>query len=235
MIYNMDCIVGAKQYIPDSSVDLIVTDPPYNLGFGGTTQTRTHKPRFSVIANDQLSQRDYQRFTFQWLHQAYRILKAGRHIYVFIDWRMYPFMVLWMRRVGFVVKNCIVWDKMRMGVGWQYRYQHEFVIFAVKGDSKARRISTRAATDIWRVPRIPGNKTVHPTEKPARIMQEIILNSSEPGETVVDFFLGSGPVAEAVVMSGRNLTGFEIDPHYYSLSLGRIERATNENTPAPGE
>ncbi len=224
MIFNMDCIEGAKQHIADESVDLIVTDPPYNLAFGGTTQTKTKKPRFNIIANDQLSHRDYQRFTFQWLYQAYRILKPRRHIYVCIDWRMYPFMVLWMRRVGFIVKNCIVWDKVNMGLGWQYRFQHEFIIFAVKGKEKVRRISTRSSSDVWRLPRISGNKTIHPTEKPADLMHKIVLNSSEPGELVADFFLGVGPVAEAAIANGRRLIGFEIDPNYFNLTQQRIAR-----------
>jgi len=223
MIYNMDCIEGAKQHIENETVDLIVTDPPYNLGFGGTTQTKTKKPRFDIIANDKLSHRNYQRFTFQWLYQAYRVLKPGRHIYVCIDWRTYPIMVLWMRRVGFVVKNCIVWDKMQMGMGWQYRYQHEFIILAVKGEKNARRVSSRSASDIIRVPRISGNKTVHPTEKPAELMDQIILNSSQEGETVADFFMGSGPVPVAALKNKRNLIGFEIDEQYFNITQDRIQ------------
>ncbi|WP_127488491.1 DNA-methyltransferase [Paenibacillus ehimensis] len=224
MIYNMDCIEGAKQFIADASVDLIITDPPYNLGFAGTTQTRNKKPRFNIIANDRLSPREYQRFTFQWLYQAYRVLKPGRHIYVCIDWRMYPFMALWMRRVGFVIKNVIVWDKVQMGLGYQYRFQHEFIIFAVKGEKKARQIRTRSATDVWRVPKIPGNKTIHPTEKPSELMDRMILNSSEDRELVADFFSGSGPVAEAVIKQGRRLIAFEVDPMWYEVSRERIER-----------
>jgi site-specific DNA-methyltransferase (adenine-specific) len=233
-LYNMDCIEGAKQFIDDESVDLIITDPPYNLAFGGTTQTRTKKPRFEVFANDNLTHKEYQRFTFQWLCQAYRILKPGRHIYVCIDWRSYPFLVLWMRRVGFLVKNCIVWDKVQMGLGWQYRFQHEFIIFAVKGKTKARRISRRSETDVWRIPRI-GSKTIHPTEKPIDLMQRCVLNSSSAGELVADFFLGSGSVAEAVIANDRRIIGFEIDPHYFALTKDRISRwensasQTNEN------
>ena len=222
MIYNMDCIQGAKQHIEDSSIDLIVTDPPYNLGFGGTTQTKTKKPRFNIIANDNLPHKDYQRFTFQWLHQAYRELKPGRHIYVCIDWRMYPLVSLWMQRVGFTIKNCLVWDKMHMGMGWQYRFQHEFIIFAVKGNKQARRISTRKARDVLSVPRISGNKTIHPTEKPPELITPLIMNSSEPGELVVDFFLGSGPVAEAAIKNDRKVIGFEVDPKYYKLTTERI-------------
>ncbi|RXZ84907.1 site-specific DNA-methyltransferase [Paenibacillaceae bacterium] len=222
MIYNLDCITGAQQFIADATVDLVIADPPYNLGFGGTSHTKTKRPRFDIIANDQLSQRNYQRFTFQWLRQAHRILKPGRHIYVCIDWRMYPYMALWMRRVGFIVKNCIVWNKVNMGMGWQYRFQHEFIIFAVKGE-KSRRISTRSATDIWSIPRISGNKTIHPTEKPLEVMEKMVLNSSEPGEWVVDFFSGSAPAGEAVIRNDRKLTAFEIDPHWYEVSKERID------------
>lgn len=226
MIYNMDSIAGAKQFLPDESVDVIVTDPPYNLGFSGTTQTKTRKPRFRTIRNDDLSLQEYQRFTFQWLRQAHRVLKTGRHIYVFIDWRMYPYMAIWMRKVGFTIKNCLVWDKVNMGVGWQYRYQHEFIIFAAKGKEKARRIRSRKSTDIVRVPRISGNKTIHPTEKPVELMEAFIQNSTEKGELVADFFLGSGPVFEAAQKLGRACVGFEIDEeHFHTASL----RGNKEN------
>ncbi|MBG9789715.1 hypothetical protein ABD74_19570 [Brevibacillus laterosporus] len=56
---------------------------PYNLGFGGTNMTKNKKPRFSIIANDRLNPRDYQRFTFQWLREAYRALKAGSHLRIY--------------------------------------------------------------------------------------------------------------------------------------------------------
>lgn len=221
MIYNMDCITGAQQHIMDESLDLIVCDPPYNLGFGGTSFTKNKKPRFDIIANDALSPREYQRFTLAWLREAYRTLKTGRHIYIFIDWRMYPLMALWVQRAGFVIKNCIVWDKERMGMGWQYRYRHEFIIMAVKGKQKVRRISTRSNTDVWRIPRIPGAKTIHPTEKPVELMERIILNSSEAGELVGDFFLGSGPVIKAAQLHGRLVTGFEIDPIHFQNAIKR--------------
>ena len=215
MIYNMDCIKGAQQYLSDESCDLIIADPPYNLGFGGTTMTKSKKPRFNIIANDQLSTREYQRFTFGWLREAYRALKTGRHIYVCIDWRMYPYMALWMSKVGFTIKNCIVWDKEHMGMGWQYRYRHEFIILATKGKQKGRRVSTRKAADIWRVPKIQGNKTVHPTEKPVDLFYQMILNSSLENEHVADFFVGSGPAYEVAIKTNRRFTGFEIDEGYY--------------------
>lgn len=80
-----------------------------------------------------------------------------------------------------------------MGLGWQYRFQHEFLIFAVKPAERIRRIGTRSAADIWKIPRIAGNKTIHPTEKSVELLRQIILNSSSEGELVADFFCGSGP------------------------------------------
>ncbi|MBA9086477.1 DNA modification methylase [Fontibacillus solani] len=108
-----------------------------------------------------------------------------------------------------------------MGMGWQYRYRHEFIIFAVKGKSKVRRIGSRAATDILRVPRISGNKTIHPTEKPTDVIKPLVLNSSLEGEHIVDFFCGSGPVKEVADETGRLFTGFEIDPEHYSNAIKR--------------
>ncbi|MGO4699493.1 site-specific DNA-methyltransferase [Paenibacillus sp. 2TAB26] len=225
MLYNESCIEGSKKHLEDNSVDLLIADPPYNLRFGGTTQTKTKKPRFNIIENDMLSPAEYKRFCMQWIFQAYRVLKPGRHIYVCIDWRMYADMVIWLRNAGFIVKNCIVWDKEHMGLGWQYRYRHEFIIFAVKGDKRVRRISTRKQTDIWRIPRIHGNKTIHPTEKPVELLKEMIVNSSETGELMVDFFAGSGVAEEAAIITSRSWMAFEIDKNWYDVAMERIQKA----------
>ncbi len=120
-------------------------------------------------------------------------------------------------------KELFGWNKVHMGMGWQFRYQHEFIIFAVKGKNKARRVSNRRATDIWPIPKIAGQRMIHPTEKPAKLMEDIIANSSEEGETVADFFLGSGPTVEAANKLGRKITGFEIDEVYFKLASSRQE------------
>ncbi|WP_311519004.1 DNA methyltransferase [Paenibacillus albidus] len=60
--------------------------------------------------------------------------------------------------------------------------------------SQRYEIRTRSQTDVWQIPRIPGNQTIHPTEKPIDVMKRIVENSSEEGEDVVDFVAGSGVV-----------------------------------------
>ncbi|OEH86023.1 adenine methyltransferase [Desulfuribacillus stibiiarsenatis] len=216
-IYNIDCVHGSKEQIPEESVDLIIADPPFNLAFGGTTQTKTGKPRFSITQNDNLEFKEYMRFTLKWLNEAYRILKKRRHIYVFIDWRMYAYLSLWMKRAGFIIKNLIVWDKQHIGLGHHYRFQHEFLIFAVKSKDKNRRTKCRSTSDIWRIPKISNHKLTHPYEKPVELMDKIIINSTEESELVVDFFAGCGTVLSACINNNRDCIAFEIDSYFYDL------------------
>lgn len=214
-IYNMDCIEGAKEYIKDDSVDLMICDPPYNLGYGGTTSKLTKKARFGLIKNDNLSDKGYRMFSFKWLEQAYRILKTGSHLYVFIDWRMYPLLNIWMKRVGFQIKNVIVWDKTYCSMGNYYRYQYELIIFAWKGKQANRLImKKRNVSDIWPIKKVPAHKMKHPTQKPEEIMKKIIYHSSKEGDLIVDFFAGSGVVGKVAEEMNRDYIGFEIDEKY---------------------
>ncbi len=223
-IYNIDCVKGARKYLEDDSVDLIVTDPPYNLNYGGTTSRRTKKPRFGQFANDHLTIREYYRFTRSWLEEAYRVLKPERHLYVFIDWRMYSYLFIWLQRVGFKIKNLVVWDKKYFGMGNYYRYQHELIIFAWKGKRAVPlRLRKRNVPDIWQIPKLSASSMIHPTEKPVEVMKRIIEYSSEPGELVVDFFAGSGASGEAAVELGRKYIGFELDEKYSLHGNGRIK------------
>lgn len=211
----MDCVQGAKEFINDNSVDLMICDPPYNLGYGGTTSKITKKARFGLIANDKLSDREYMNFSRKWLQEAFRILKPGSHIYVFIDWRMYPLLNIWMKRVGFQIKNVIVWDKTYFSMGNYYRYQHELIIFAWKGKQANRlRMKKRNVSDVWPIKKVPAHKMIHPTQKPEEIMEKIISYSSNEGDLIADFFAGSGVVGKVTEKMNRNYIGFEIDSKY---------------------
>ncbi len=229
-IYQIDCVDGAKKYLDDNSVDLIIADPPYNLNYGGTNSKRTKKPRFGQFANDHLSIRDYYRFTRSWLQEAHRVLKPERHIYVFIDWRMYSYLFIWLQRVGFKIKNLIVWDKKHFGMGNYYRYQHELIIFAWKGKRAVPlRLKNRNVPDVWQVPKLAASRMIHPTEKPVDLMKRIIEYSSAPDELVVDFFAGSGVSGEAAVNLNRKYIGFELDEDYTFKGNERIEKCDSNS------
>lgn len=214
-IYNIDCVEGAKQYIANDSVNLMICDPPYNLGYGGTTSKITKRARFGLIANDNLNDKEYMSFSLKWLKEAYRILKPGSHLYVFIDWRMFSLVSIWIKRVGFNIKNVIVWDKTYFSMGNYYRYQYELIIFAWKGKQANRLImKKRNVSDIWPIKKVPAARMKHPTQKPEELMEKIIYHSSIEGDLIVDFFAGSGVVGKVAEQMNRNYIGFEIDDKY---------------------
>lgn len=83
------------------------------------------------------------------------------------------------------------------------------------------------STNIIRVPNIIGNKK-HPTEKPVKLMQILIANSSKPGDVVMDCFMGAGSTGVACVIGGRDFIGIEIDEKYFNVAKERIDEAELE-------
>ncbi len=134
-IYNEDCLEGLKR-IPDGTVDMICTDPPYCVG----TTSNGHKGTF--LDNNLVKPFFEQLFT-EWE----RVLRDGAHIYINTDWRTYPFLYPILVK-HFPVRNLIVWDYEWIKAGTFYRFSHEFIVFATKGDSKAG--FSRSERDVWR-------------------------------------------------------------------------------------
>ena len=118
---------------PDKSVDLVLTDPPYNLDYTGRV-----KGKFTKFDNDNLKENDYAEFVRLISLEIARVCKDDSAVYLFIDWRNYP---IWSQNIAEFyapIKNCIVWAKPGMGVGQFYRFQHEFCIFSVRGGVQAK-------------------------------------------------------------------------------------------------
>jgi len=114
--------------LPDKCIDLVLTDPPYNLDYNGRGKIKKH----NKFANDSLTDEDYKDFVSLIVKELSRILKNDNAIYVWIDWRNYD---IWLNelRKYFNIKNCIVWVKQGFGMGQCFRFQHEFCIFASRG------------------------------------------------------------------------------------------------------
>ena len=122
-----DCLEVMKD-IPDNSVDLVLTDPPYNLNYSGRGKVIKHKK----FVNDFLTDDDYISFVSAVVKECGRVLKDDNAIYIWIDWRNYNIWFNEMKKY-FDIKNCIVWVKQSFGMGQYYRFQHEFCIFACRG------------------------------------------------------------------------------------------------------
>src|SRR5262249_16747443 len=137
--------------IDDASVDLILTDPPYNTGMTAKSGTR-----LTNFFDDRYSPEEYRTLARTTARECYRILKEDRGCYVFVNW---PSLGVWLDALasaGFRLKNVIVWDKIVHGLNYQnYSHTHEFLIFAAKGRFFPRNKGTGddQSRDLWRVRR----------------------------------------------------------------------------------
>ena len=124
------------------------------------------------------------------------------------------------------MRNLIVWDYEWIKTGNFYRFSHEFIIFATKGNSLRTFPGTVENRDVWRM--YPVNVTKarnHPSEKPIVLCEKMILNSSAENDVVLDCFIGSGSTAVACVNTGRRFIGYETDEHYFEVAQRRIREA----------
>lgn len=211
-----DCLELLKD-IPDNSIDLVVTDPPYCIGTtsngskGSYTDNNLIKPFFEIL---------FKEFS--------RVLKQDGSAYICTDWRTYPFLYPILKKY-FNVPNLIVWDYEWMKAGTFYRFTHEFIMFATMPDCK--RTFGGGEKDIWRIRCINYTnlkEKLHQAQKPVELMEKMILNSSTENGTVLDCFMGSGTTGVACVNLNRNFIGMEIDEHYFEVAKKRIEDAQRE-------
>jgi site-specific DNA-methyltransferase (adenine-specific) len=228
-IDNIDCLEGLAE-IPDKSVDLIVTDPPYFLSMGHAGSKETAKNgNEQLTSNRTFGDLAIAKPFYRQLFQEYRrVLKDSGHFYFFTDWRGYAFYFPIMN-AELPVRNLIVWDK-KSGPGSYYTFAHELIIFG----TSAPKLLHKGGTNVWRMPafssgaaKTNGEKQ-HPTQKPWELIAKCIEDATEPGAVVLDTFMGSGTTAVAAIKTGRNFVGFELDEKYHAIAMKRIEEAKVE-------
>lgn len=223
-IDNIDCLEGLKE-IPDNTVDLVVTDPPYflSMGHAGFKGSDFIKNSDMLNSNRTMGDLSIAKPFYRQLFQEYRrVLKPGGYFYFFTDWRGYAFYFPILSS-ELPVRNLIVWDK-KSGPGSFYTFAHELIIFG----TSAPKLLHKSGTNVWRMSafssgaaKTNGDK-VHPTQKPVELIEKMILDGSEPGGVVLDTFMGSGTTAVACLRTGRNFIGFEQDEKYHAIAQGRI-------------
>lgn len=216
-IYNEDCLEGMKR-IPDGSVDLIVSDPPYLIGYKtGYRKDKNHK-FCHIIAND-----DNNTLIKEYLNECFRILKYNTAAYIFTSSKTIDIFKKHATNAGFKLKNSIVWIKNNWTAGdlkAQYGQQYEMILYLNKG---RRLINGKRISDVWEFNRVQTSRLIHQNQKPISLMEQCINKSSQIGDVVFDGFMGSGTTAIACINTNRKYIGFEIDEDYYQIALRRIE------------
>jgi site-specific DNA-methyltransferase (adenine-specific) len=215
-LYNDDCL-NVLNDIENNSIDLVVTDPPYEVITGGRNGGVKGKPSGILTENKQLMKSIPK--ADLWLSECFRVMKDGTHIYIMTNTLNLTNYLNIINDVGFKLHNLLVWNKNNTSPNRWYMKNCEYVIFARKGFAKS--INNPSSQTVHNFDNIIGNKQ-HPTEKPVDLMKLYVGNSSQVGDTVFDPFMGVGSTGVACKELGRNFIGVELDKQYFDIATKRI-------------
>ena len=202
--------------LASESVDLLITDPPYeslekHRAVGTTTRLSKSKgssnPWFAIFPNSRFP---------QLMEQAFRVLKKNSHFYLFCDSETMFVAKPLGEAAGFKFWKPLVWDKVSIGMGYHYRSRYEVVLFFEKGK---RRLRSLSVPDVLAFPRVRGG---YPAEKPIELLRVLIEQSSSEGELVADPFMGAGSTLVAAALTGRHSAGVDINPEALSVAEARL-------------
>ena len=201
------------------SVDLAITDPPYeSLEKHRATGTTTRLTHSKSSSNNWFTIFPNARFP-ELFAELYRVLRRGSHLYLFCDAATMFVAKPLGEAEGFKFWKPLVWDKKHIGMGYHYRARYEFVLFFEKGK---RRLNDLGIADVIEAPRVRDG---YPTEKPLSVMEVLVSQSTQPGDLVADPFLGSGSVGLAAVKLGRDFAGSDICDEALVITRARVEEA----------
>ena len=220
-IYNEDCLEGMKR-IPDESVDLVVTDPPYLINYQ-TNYRKNKEHRFNeTILND-----NNPDVISEYIKGCHRIMKENTAMYMFCSFDKVDFFKQELEKY-FTIKNMIVWVKNNHTAGdleAQFGKQYELVFLVNKGRAP---FNGKRLTDVWNFNRVVGNSQLHQNQKPIELIERCITKHSNEGDVVFDGFMGSGTTAVACNNMRRKYIGFELDEGYYNIAQDRIKNHTQQ-------
>ena len=114
--------------------------------------------------------------------------------------------------------HCLVWDKVNIGMGFGFRYRYEMILVLEKGKPK---YNSNSIANVFTFKRLYDLKD-HPHMKPQGLLESLITHASQPGEVVLDPFMGSGSTGLACKTLGRKFIGIELEDKYHQVALTRV-------------
>lgn len=248
----MGDIAKVVDMLPDSFVDLMIVDPPYNLS-----------KNFNGVKFARMDNGAYLEYLASWFPRLLRLLKPTATVYMCGDWQCsgaeYQILSQYL-----TVRNRIVWQREKgRGAAANWKNCTEDIWFATKGneycfnldavkqkrrviapyrneagipkdwkEEPAGKFRLTCPSNFWTDISVPfwsmPENTDHPTQKPEKLLAKLILASSNPGDVVFDPFLGSGTTAVVAKKLGRQFCGVEINEEYCCWALERLRRADDD-------
>lgn len=224
-IYKMDCLEGLK-LIPDKSIDLIVTDPPYLIK--GIHEYKGNDLGKHIINYQKplVEQSLTDGYDVAILDEMYRVMKVP-NLYIWCNISQIPMYIKYFVLERKCKMDILIWHKTNPIPCCNNKWlsDKEYCLYFRKGGYCNPSGYAEAGT-VWDLPSNVKDKKLygHPTIKPLCIIENIIRNSSKEGNVVLDAFLGSGTTAVACMNNNRNYIGFENNEEYYQIAQKRIEQ-----------
>lgn len=244
--------IAVKKLCGEALMDLLVTDPPYNVAYEGKTEDAL------TIENDNMDDAKFREFLKDAFACADGVMRPGAAFYIWhADSEGFNFRGA-CRDIGWTVRQCLIWNKNQMVLGRQdYQWKHEPCLYGwkdgaahyfvddrnlltvleeeseLKKMSKAElinyilEIQEQTATTVINEVK-PSRNGLHPTMKPLRLIERLVRNSSKKGENVLDLFNGSGSTLMVCEQLGRRYFGMELDPRYVDATIERWEEFTGK-------
>jgi site-specific DNA-methyltransferase (adenine-specific) len=223
--------------LPDTSVNLIFADPPYNLS--GKNHLTCKNGKVAVCHKGEWDEiEDIHKFNKQWIKACIRVLTDDGTIWISGTLHNHPSVGVILKELGLWIINDIIWYKPNAAPllqGNRFAPSTELIWLASKSKNYffnyelARQLNGgKQMRNLW-ILSASRHLTIHPTEKPENLLQRIILIGSKEGDTILDPFMGSGTTGVVAKQLGRNFIGIEIDQLYFDIATRRIENTVRES------
>lgn len=229
VIHNQSCLDGLKS-MPDESVDLIFTDPPYyQYRAQNVAGLKNHKDVVTEFDFDGFdSEEDYLDFLENVLSECYRVAKPGAAGYLWCGDDFVSYLNRMVEKVGFQFRKVIHWHKTNpfpaIYTRKMYANSMEMMVHFSKGTPKTwNHKPVNKMHNFIEAPICMGKeRTAHKTQKPLKVCLPFIEISSNAGDLILDPFMGSGSTAVAAKKLHRNFIGFETNPEFCAIAEQRI-------------
>jgi len=229
-------IDDVEKLMDGKKADMVFTDPPYNLSFGGSMSNTTldgkmikHKganQKHEAIHNDKMSEEEFAQFITDTLN-IIKMFTTGAY-YISFGSQTLNQLLQPMKELKMEYKSIIIWMKNQATLsGKDYKGRYEPIVYGRFNDGF---YGVRyEQEDIWEIQRTLKND-LHPTMKPVPLIEKALLNSSKKEMLVLDLFLGSGSTLIAAEKTGRVCYGMELDPKYIDMIVQRYVDYTGNAT-----
>jgi len=250
MIHLGDCVEIMKNEINPRSIDLVYADPPYNLSGRSLNliNNKTGGPFYKMNEEwDKWNYDDYFNFTNCWMAQCWKVLKFSGSLYVSCTYHNIGEIIFIGKMIGFQLKNVITWYKtnaMPSITKRTFTHATEYVCWFVKGKNwrfnyaalkrlnpeKTKKGQLKQMRDLIELPIVqgkerlkgPSGRALHPTQKPEKLIEMIIIASSDVDDCILDPFFGTGTTGIVASKLKRKWIGIEINNNYFSVAYERI-------------